>query len=235
MSGYDGEVRSGSRALVLLLLLVAILAPAACGSSEPEPKQPAAEGATKRGPHGEAFGVLDRLAGAMANNRADRLVDVADPVHGLRFWGQPGACASPLFQVSSEESGPLTALAKERAGDVPPHYTDPNGYWREVAQTIRAGLRVAKVDAGYYELPPEEGLERARPWASLDTRNVALGKRELNCLEGDTRKQAAGAPRSEYRYRFRAERGYSSVTVFLVGHKEGLRIAHVILNWHYDA
>lgn len=178
--------------------------------------------------------MLDKLAGAMANDRADRLIDVADPVHGLMFWGQPGACAAPMLKVSFEENGKLTEIARQRIGSAPPHYFDPNGYWREVAETIRAGLRVAKVNAGRYKLPPEEGLDRAPPWASLDTRDVALGERELACL-GDRGKAARAAPRSEYRYRFRAERGYSSVTVFLTEHDRQLKAAHVILVWHYDA
>ncbi len=179
--------------------------------------------------------MLDKLAGAMRNDRADRLIDVADPVHGLTFWGQPGACAAPMFKVSDKERGQLTALAKSRIGSAPPHYFDPNGYWREVAETIRAGLRVAKKNAGAYDLPPEEGIERAAPWASLDTRKVSPGVRELSCLDEEDADEVRKARRSEYRFRFRAERGYSSVTVFLVEHDGELRVAHVIQVWHYDA
>jgi hypothetical protein len=218
-----------------LLLTVAFILTAACGSSEPrrtEPPPPV--DARKAGPHRDAIAVLDRLAGAMRNDRADRLVDIADPVHGLSFWGQPGVCATPLFKAFAREEGKLSALARERIRDAPPHFTDPDGYWREAAETIRAGLRVVKVNAGKYDLPPEEGLDRAAPWSSLDTRNVALGPRELACL-GDMSKAADKAPHAEYRYRFRAERGYSSVTVFLVEHAGELRVAHVILVWHYDA
>ncbi|HTE50246.1 MAG TPA: hypothetical protein VK698_05185 [Kofleriaceae bacterium] len=220
----------------LLLVVLALLATAACGSSVPRATEPPpAEGGIRRVKrHRAAIAVLDRLAGAMRNDRADRLVDVADPVHGLRFWGQPGVCAAPLFRVSDHEQGTLTGLARARMGSAPPHFTDRNGYWSEVAETIRAGLRVVKVNAGNYELPPEEELERASAWASLDTRRVALGQRELGCL-GDDVGAAGKAPRAEYRYRFRAERGYSSVTVFLVEHEGELRVAHVILVWHYDA
>ncbi len=225
-------VRSRS-SVVLLLLLVA----SACGSSEPRATdEPGGRGQGRRksGPYREAVAVLDRLAGAMRNDRADRLADVADPVHGLTFWGEPGACTAPLFKVTNTERGKLSQLARQRIGSAPPHYSNPDGYWREVAETIRAGLRVMEVNAGDYELPPEEGLDRAPPWASLDTRHVALGKRELACLEEDT-KAAGSAPRGEYRYRFRAERGYSSVTVFIVEHQGALRVAHVLLTWHYDA
>lgn len=179
--------------------------------------------------------MLDRLAGAMRNDRADRLVDVADPVHGLTFWGQPGVCAAPMFQVAEDEQGRLSSLARKRIGSAPPHYFDPDGYWREVAETIRAGLRVVKVNAGSYELPSEDGLDRAPAWASLDTRNVAPGNRELSCLDEEQAGDVKKAKRAEYRYRFRAERGYSSVTVFLVEHKGALRVAHVIQIWHYDA
>jgi hypothetical protein len=222
-----------SRTGAFLLLLV--FAAGACGSSEPRAQEPVADrGPGKRGPHRQALAVLDKLAGAMANDRAERLVDVADPVHGLTFWGQPGACAAPMLKVSFEENGKLTEIARKRIGSAPPHYFDPDGYWREVAETIRAGLRVTRINGGRYDLPPEDGLDRVPPWASLDTRNVALGERELACL-GDKEKSARAAPRSEYRYRFRAERGYSSVTVFLTEHDRQLRATHVILVWHYDA
>lgn len=226
--------RSG-RALLLLYSLFSTVALAACGSKEPPRAKSVHQrtGAARSGRQERAVRVLDRLAGAMRNDRADRLIDVADPVHGITFWGQPGACARPLFRVNRREEGKLTALVRARGGDVPPHFTDPNGYWREVAETIRAGLRVVKIDAGPYRLPPEEELERASPWASLDTRRVALGRRELGCL--DDPREAGDVPRAEYRYRFRAERGYSSVTVFLVEHDRQIRVAHVILTWHYDA
>ncbi|HWM87774.1 MAG TPA: hypothetical protein VNO33_18095 [Kofleriaceae bacterium] len=217
-----------SRALALFLFA----ALCACGSSAAPAESPEEKGPP--GPKGEAIAVLDKLAGAMRNDRAERLVDVADPVHGLTFWGQPGACAAPMFKVTHEEEGQLTALARKRVGSAPPHYFDADGYWREVAETIRAGLRVAKMNAGKYDLPPEEGLDRAPPWASLDTRNPALGEREFACL-GDEADEVRKAPRSEYRFRFRAERGYSSVTVFLVEHDGELRVAHVIQVWHYDA
>jgi hypothetical protein len=225
------RVRSIGTAFCALALVTAF----ACGSSEPRSAEPPpVVDARKTGPHSEAIAVLDRLAGVMRNDRADRLADVADPVHGITFWGQPGICPAPLFRADAKEEGKLTAIAKARIGDAPPHFTDPKGYWSEVAETIRAGLRVMKVNGGRYELPPEEGLDRAPAWASLDTRNVALGPRELACL-GDDTKKAGDIPRAEYRYRFRAERGYSSVTVFLVEHKGELRVAHVIQVWHYDA
>ena len=220
-----------SSALVLLLLLV----PAGCGSSQPRPESRERADEEPDKPGREALSVLDKLAGAMRNDRADRLIDVADPVHGLTFWGQPGACASPLFKVSDKERGQLTSLARARVGSAPPHYFDPDGYWREVAQTIRAGLRVATMNAGAYDLPPEEGIERAPPWASLDTRKVAPGVRELSCLDEEDADEVRKARRSEYRFRFRAERGYSSVTVFLVEHDGELRVAHVIQTWHYDS
>lgn len=216
------------------LLLGALALAPACGSSSPPAPEPAPR-EEKVGPDREAIGVLDRLAGAMAKNRADRLIDVADPIHGLRFWGQPGMCAVPLFKVDDKDTGPLTELARGRMEAAPPHFLKPDGYWREVAETIRAGLRVVKKDAGRYEVPPEEGIERASPWASLDTRKVALGDRELSCMDEEQRGRAGKAPKSEYRFRFRAERGYSSVTVFVVEHRGELRVAHVILVWHYDA
>jgi hypothetical protein len=216
--------------MVLLLFLVA----SGCGSSQPRPDSREKADESKK-PKREALALLDKLAGAMRNDRADRLIDVADPVHGLAFWGQPGACASPLFKVSDKERGQLTNLARVRVGSAPPHYFDPDGYWREVAETIRAGLRVAKMNAGVYVLPPEEGIERAPPWASLDTRKVAPGARELSCLDDEDADEVRKARRSEYRYRFRAERGYSSVTVFIVEHDGELRVAHVIQTWHYDA
>jgi hypothetical protein len=216
------------------LVSCAAVALAACGAREaPREKKDRPRAGLRAGPRDQAVRVLDRLAGAMRNDRADRLADVADPVHGITFWGQPGACPRPLFRAMRGEDGKLTAIARERAGDVPPHFTSPDGYWREVAETIRAGLRVFKVDAGGYRLPPEDQLERATPWASLDTRHVALRKSELSCLED--RDAAGDAPRGEYRYRFRAERGYSSVTVLLVEHDRQIRVAHVMLTWHYDA
>lgn len=216
-------------------MIVVLLALCACGASATRTQDSPDDTADDKKPGREALAVLDKLAGAMRNDRADRLVDVADPVHGLMFWGQPGACAAPLFKVSHEERGQLTNLAKVRIGSAPPHYFDPNGYWREVAETIRAGLRVAKMDAGAYDLPPEEGIERAPPWASLDTRKVAPSQRELACLDDKDADEVRKARRSEYRFRFRAERGYSSVTVFLVEHDGELRVSHVIQVWHYDA
>lgn len=219
----------------ILLAPALALASHGCGAAEQRGAEPnAADAAPRIAAHRQAMGVLDKLAGAMRNDRADRLVDVADPVHGLTFWGQPGVCAAPLFRVSNREEGTLTALARKRAPDAPPHFTDRKGYWSEVAETIRAGLRVVKLDAGAYELPPEDELDHAPVWASLDTRDPALGPRELGCL-GDRAADVDKAPHQEYRYRFRAERGYSSVTVFLVEHEGELRIAHVILVWHYDA
>ena len=82
----------------------------------------------------------------------------------------------------------LRDLAKKRIGSAPPHYTNLEGYWRDVTVTIRAGLRVIKLSGATtfycpdYLLLPEEGIDRALPWASLDTKTVALGKRELGCL-----------------------------------------------------
>jgi hypothetical protein len=221
----------------VLSLLPALFVPvvSSCGASSSGGTEKTDEPDEEPKPEAEAIALLDKLAGAMRNDRADRMVDVADPVHGLTFWGQPGACATPLFRVDTEESGRLTQLARKRVGPAPPHYFDPKGYWSEVAQTIRAGLRVVKVNAGDYEVPPEEGIERAPAWASLDTRKVAPGKAELQCLDDEDKKRVRRAKRSEYRYRFRAERGYSSVTVFLVEHEGALRVAHVIQVWHYDA
>jgi hypothetical protein len=223
-------VRSGSR----LLLLLAAIAPACASAPTPAPDKEAGGDDAPR-PERAALALLDKLAGAMRNDLAERLVDVADPVNGVTFWGQPGACASPLFRVSAKETGPLTALAKERIGSAPPHYFDRNGYWREVAETIRSGLRVVKLNRGHYELPPEEKLDRAPAWASLDTRNVALGDRQLSCLSEEEAAQVRKTRRADYRYRFRAERGYSSVTVFLIERDGELRVEHVIQVWHYDA
>jgi hypothetical protein len=214
---------------------VAIAMAPSCASSPPPAPEKEADSDDAPRPERAALAVLDKLAGAMRNDLAERLVDVADPVNGLTFWGQPGACASPLFRVSAKETGPLTALAKERIGAAPPHYFDRNGYWREVAETIRAGLRVVKMNRGHYELPPEEKLDRSPAWASLDTRNVALGDRELSCLSEDEAAQVRKTRRADYRYRFRAERGYSSVTVFLIERDGELRVEHVIQTWHYDA
>jgi len=225
--------RVSSRTSALVLLLLPVLS--SCGASSSAGTETTEEKAEKPKPGAEARALLDRLAGAMRNDRADRLVDVADPVHGLTFWGQPGACATPLFRVTHEEDGRITQLARKRIGSAPPHYFDPRGYWSEVAETIRAGVRVMKMNAGSYDVPPEEGIQRAPAWASLDTRKVAPGKRELDCLDPKDRRSVRRADRSEYRYRFRAERGYSSVTVFLVEHDGELRVAHVIQVWHHDA
>jgi hypothetical protein len=204
----------------------------ACGSAEPGPER--AEPSPRLEPTREAVMVLDKLAGGLRSDRAVRVAEVVDPEHGLVFWGQPGACAAPLFRVFVEDTGLLSQLASERIVGAPPHYKDPDGYWREVAEAIRGGLRVVNVDAGRYQVPPEKDLERAPSWASLDTRDVALGDRDHACT-GRVPKSANRVPASEYRFRFRAERGYSSVTVYLVEHGGELKVAHVLLTWHYDA
>ena len=176
----------------------------------------------------QALARLRRLAAALAADDTYRALEVGDARDGIVFWGQPGAYPRPLFRLPPGASGPLSRFA-ERAG-ADGYYTDPTGYWREVGATLDRALAAYRVDAGPYAIPPEEELERAPPWGSLDTRGVRLSEKDYPSLEQD-RDTALLTARQVQRYRFRAEVGGSSVTVFMS--ERG--ITHVILVWHNDA
>ena len=176
----------------------------------------------------QALARLGRLAAAMQADDASRALAVGDPRDGIVFWGTPGAYPRPLFRVPAGASGLLSVFA-ERA-DADGYYTEPSGYWREAGAVLERALAVAQIDAGQYRVPPEEELTRAPPWGSLDTHGVALTAREYPALDEESETSAL-AKRQVQRYRFRAEVGGSSVTVYMS--ERG--ITHVILTWHYDA
>lgn len=201
------------------LSLIAFLAGAcAAGSSKTAP-EPGAD---------EALARVGRLAAALKADDARRALAVGDSQDGIVFWGQPGAYPRPLFRAAPGSGGPLSVLAERSGADA--YYVEPTGYWREVGVALERALAVARIDAGPYAVPPEEDLERAPPWGSLDTRAVRLGEKDYPSLAEDA-ETAGRVKRQVQRYRFRAEVGHSSVTVFLT--ERG--VSHVILVWHYDA
>ena len=200
---------------LLLALGLAACAGGSPGSSSP----PGADQALAR---------LGRLAAALQADDARRALAVGDPRDGIVFWGQPGAYPRPLFRARPGSGGPLSTLA-ERAG-ADSYYVEPTGYWREVGVALERALAVARIDAGPYAVPPEEEIQRAPPWGSLDTRGVRLGEKDYPSLAEEP--ETAGLVEKQVqRYRFRAEVGGSSVTVFMT--ERG--VSHVILVWHYDA
>lgn len=195
-----------------------LAAACAAGSSRSAP-EPGAE---------EALARLGRLAAAMKADDARLALAVGDSQDGIVFWGQPGAYPRPLFRAPPGSGGPLSVLAERAGADA--YYVEPTGYWREVGVALERALAVARIDAGPYAVPPEEDLERAPPWGSLDTRAVRLGEKDYPSLAEEA-ETAGRVKRQVQRYRFRAEVGRSSVTVFLT--ERG--VSHVILVWHYDA
>ncbi len=205
------------RALFLTVCLVTACAGGRAGDAAPQ-----------SGGADQALARLGRLAAAMKVDDASRALSVGDPQSGIVFWGQPGAYPRPLFRVRPGSRGPLSLLA-ERAG-ADSYYVEPAGYWREVGVALERALAVARTDAGPYAVPPEETIERAPPWGSLDTRSVRLGEKDYPAL-GEDGEIAGLVEKQVQRYRFRAEVGGSSVTVYLT---EG-GVSHVILVWHYDA
>lgn len=205
------------RALLLIAGLTA--AAGACGGATPASHPPGADDALAR---------LRRLAAAMQADDARAALEVGDPRDGIVFWGQPGAYPRPLFRAPTGSNGPLSNLAERANADG--YYVEPTGYWREAGATLERALAVARIDAGPYEVPPEDAIERAPPWGSLDTRAVRLGARDYPSLEEEA-ETAALVSRQVQRFRFRAEVGGSSVTVFMT--ERG--VSHVILVWHYDA
>ncbi len=201
------------------LLVAAVALVTSCGGGGRSARPAGAEQALAR---------LGRLAAAMQADDANRALAVGDPRDGIVFWGTPGAYPRPLFRVPFGANGPLSAFAQR--ADADGYYTEPSGYWREAGAALERALAVARIDAGPYRVPPEEELERAPPWGSLDTHGVTLTAGEYPALdeESDT---AELARRQIQRYRFRAEVGGSSVTVYMT--ERG--ITHVILTWQYDA
>lgn len=201
-------------------LLFAIGLLTACGGAPPGRSSPA--GAD------QALARLERLAAAMKADDARRALAVGDSRDGIVFWGQPGAYPRPLFRAPPGSNGPLSVLAERAGADA--YYIEPTGYWREVGTALERALAVARIDAGPYAVPPEEELQRAPPWGSLDTRGVRLSEKDYPSLaeEAETRNLV---DKQVQVYRFRAEVGGSSVTVFLS--ERG--VSHVILVWHYDA
>jgi hypothetical protein len=201
-----------------MFLAIAVLA--ACGGAPAGRSSPA--GAD------QALARLARLAAAMKADDARRALAVGDSRDGIVFWGQPGAYPRPLFRARPGSGGPLSVLAERAGADA--YYIEPTGYWREVGTALERALAVARTDAGPYAVPPEEEIGRAPPWGSLDTRQVRLGERDYPSLAEEA--ETAGLVENQVQlYRFRAEVGGSSVTVFLT--ERG--VSHVILVWHYDA
>jgi len=199
------------------LVLVCSLA-AACGAKA-APRPPGADQALDR---------VRRLAAAMQADDAMRALAVGDPADGIVFWGQPGAYPRPLFRAPPGSNGPLSVLA-ERAG-ADGYYLEPTGYWRETGAALERALAVARIDAGPYQVPPEEAIERAPPWGSLDSNRVRLGADDYPSL-ADERETADLVKKQVQRFRFRAEVGGTSVTVFMTDRG----VSHVIVVWHYDA
>lgn len=203
------------RALCFAIGLLTACGGAPAGRSSP----PGADQALER---------LGRLAAAMKADDARGALAVGDSRDGIVFWGQPGAYPRPLFRARPGSGGPLSVLA-ERAG-ADGYYVEPTGYWREVGVALERALAVARIDAGPYAVPPEEEIQRAPPWGSLDTRGVRLSEEDYPSLAEEAG-TANLVDKQVQVYRFRAEVGGSSVTVFLT--ERG--VSHVILVWHYDA
>jgi len=203
------------RSLVVALVTLGT----ACGASRAPGSTPGTDAALAR---------LRRLATAMQADDARRALAVGDPRDGIVFWGTPGAYPRPLFRVPPGANGLLSVFADRANADG--YYTDPSSYWREAGAVLERALAASRIDAGPYQVPPEEQLKRAPPWGSLDTHGVTLTAKEYPALdeESDT---AELARRQVQRYRFRAEVGGSSVTVYMS--ERG--VTHVILTWHYDA
>ena len=176
----------------------------------------------------QALARLGRLAAAMQADDAWRALEVGDPRDGIVFWGTPGAYPRPLFRVPAGSNGLLSQFAERASADG--YYTEPSGYWREAGAVLERALAVAQIDAGPYQVPPEDELKRAPPWGSLDTHRVTLTAKEYPALDEESEASEL-AKRQVQRYRFRAEVGGSSVTVYMT--ERG--ITHVILTWHYDA
>jgi hypothetical protein len=201
------------------LALAVLLAAATCAGSGRSAREAAADRALER---------IARLAAAMKADDARRALAVGDPRDGIVFWGQPGAYPRPLFRARPGSGAPLSVQAERAGADA--YYVEPTGYWQEVGAALERALAVARTDAGPYAVPPEEDLERAPPWGSLDTEGVRVGDRDYPSLAEEP-ETAALVRKQVQRYRFRAEVGRSSVTVFLT--EQG--VSHVILVWHYDA
>jgi hypothetical protein len=217
------------RPLRRLFALMALLAACRGGASRQLPASRAgAAGPSVAGTTDEALAALRELAAALRADDARRALAVGDSRDGIVFWGQPGAYARPLFRVPPGSSAPLSVLAERAGADA--YYVEPTGYWREVGTALEQALAVARIDAGPYAVPPEEELERAPPWGSLDTRGVRLVASDYPALDEEAA-TARLVARQVQRYRFRAELHGASVTVFLT--ERG--VSHVILVWHYDA
>ncbi len=201
------------------LALAVVMLCSACAASRAPGSTPGTDAALAR---------LRRLAAAMQADDARRALAVGDPRDGIVFWGTPGAYPRPLFRVPAASNGLLSVYADRASADG--YYTDPAGYWREAGAVLERALAVAHIDAGRYQVPPEETIKRAPPWGSLDTHHVTLTPRDYPALdeESDT---AELARNQVQRYRFRAEAGGSSVTVYM----SARGVTHVILTWHYDA
>ena len=94
---------------------------------------------------------------------------------------------------------------------------------------LDAGARVLTLDAAPYEVPPEEDLPTASPWATLRTRGVDL---LVHVSEPDDQTLARSHP---VRYELHAERGYQSVHIYFTERDGTLFVSDVMMWTHYDA
>jgi hypothetical protein len=222
--GYERWI--AMRTWTTMLVLAGVIT--ACGGARSSAELPSNRGGGESAPApDEALERLRELAAALAADDATRALAVGDARDGIVFWGQPGAYPRPLFRVPPGSSGPLSEHAARAGADN--YYTDPGGYWREVGATLEAALAVSRNDAGPYQLPPEEALESAAPWGSLDTRGVRLTEADYPALAEESEIAGIAAGQRQV-LRFRAENKGSSVQVFMT--RGG--VSHVVLSW-YDA
>lgn len=228
-------------------LLVATLA--GCGAAqgpvaapEPEPEQSAAAeqdsapevsgtGATPEDV-AAARAVLAQLGSAINARDADALRQLADPVDGMWLWSQPGCCLTPAYLLRPDWGDDPFAREQELVRSAV--------FFEEVGSTLAATLPVMGQDLGPYDIPPEEALETAPPWASLDTDGDAIRSRLLDfaqSLEGEEHIAEVLAILERAPIVLELDSAFHSAIVRVVITKRGdrLHVAHVQLHWLYDA
>ena len=200
-----------------VILAVSLSAAPGCGASAPRAVTSTA--APTRSEVERAKQSLRAFAAALRAHDERALRAVAHPDVGLWLWDQQGAYPQPV--AGTRDESPLTEVSDQ--------YVD------QVASAIELGLRIAREDAGPYELPPVEEIDDAPAWAAISTRGVDLAASAGPGLS-EHADVATAAEQAPPVIELHVERGPHSVRVFLSREANGdLAITHVVVSEHYSA
>jgi hypothetical protein len=176
--------------------------------------------------------LLAQLDAAVRARDAQALRQLADPVDGLWLWSQPGCCLAPALALRPDSGDDPFAREQELIGSAM--------FFEEVGATLAAALPIMGQDLGPYDVPPEEALESAPPWASLNTDRDAIRARHLELArmqegEGHATEVEAILERAPIWLELDAALHSAIVRVVITKRGDRLHVAHLELHWLYDA